>query len=450
MSAILKSPQPKIFNFLKLREEERMSGNILEKNFNENIVIHQLVDIVNHEETSSNLWNKAYDPGALKTHKFINPLAKLAPNDFDPIIEEKSAIVFNRPAFTKKLLDNILKDDGTYNGTPFVLLMADIKGLEGANRIEDEFENKAADMMINSTVRSIASSIKNLTEFPQKPPGFCRYGGDEFGIFLVGNDCENTSKELMNTIPRNLAKEQGMYAGSNQNGEIYFRPIELKKDIEGNDLQIIRPPQNPLEIEIFIHFLKRSLILDANQINKVHNKFDRSEYTTIASFLTSKYPNSFYPEGVQTDEEKIAYIKTKNDFLAQELIKAKLYDIKTSTRKKSSTTFQTKLDFIECVVFDPLLKGIILQFSEIYDNLVDAKYSEILMLDVKFIKEINDDDEKGYVDADMVIINLWNNIQNTLTPEEMKSIDISRRGGTFIFGIKPDTANSAGIKINYL
>jgi GGDEF domain-containing protein len=429
--------QPKkIFNFLKSPEEKKMSGNILEKNFNPQIVIQQLIDVVNHEEKTSNLWHKAYDTGALKSHKFANPLSKISPETFNPIIEEKPAIIFNRPAFTKKLLEKILDSDGKYNGTPFKLLLADIKGLEAANRIEDEFGNKAADVMINSVVRSIASTLKHIDTKNIETPGFGRYGGDEFAISLIGQGCEAVGKELESLIPENLAKEQGMYAGNDKNDGIYFRPIELKKDAQNNELQTITPPENPMELEIYIHFLKRSLILDSNQVSKVLTKFEHSEHDSISQYLSSKYPNSFYPDHIKTDEEKISYIRLHNEDLADELVQAKIHDNSMLRQHKASHTFKSKLDFIENVVFDPLLKGIILQFPELYDNLSDMQYSHIMMLDVKFIKEINDDENKGYVDSDMLIIQLYDKIKKVLTPKELKHIDIGRRGGSFFMCIK--------------
>jgi len=109
---------------------------------------------------------------------------------------------------------------------------------------------------------------------------------------------------------------------------------------------------------------------------------------------------------------------------------AKIYDREDNTTIRQEAV----LKLTERSIFDPLLGDAVYSRFDFQEQLGRGNFSEVIVFDLKFIKEINEG--MSYADADESIIKLWKNIKSNIKESERSNIYISRFGGSFMLGVK--------------
>lgn len=109
---------------------------------------------------------------------------------------------------------------------------------------------------------------------------------------------------------------------------------------------------------------------------------------------------------------------------------ARIYDHDVGTTLRQETV----LKLIERSIFYPLLGDAVYSRFDFQEHFNRNSFSEVMVFDLKFIKEVNDG--MSYADADSAIVNLWKNIKNSIKESDRRKIYIARFGGSFILGIK--------------
>ncbi len=419
-----------------------LSRQLLEKIYGDQINHYEFFLKPDQAKRCTSIFNgffsAALDSGAMdertftlngKTEKAESTIA-FRRGSFVDLVSKKAGIRFGKEGFS--LGENLHFD------------LFDIKDFRQFDLARDANDNSYADILIN---RVIEASNEVLQELQLSQKAFvCRYGGDEFVIGGSGLTKEE-SEAMSSKIKERIRSLKGLYKDPDTN-TIIEHPVELNEskqhvfDLEKSELSDIRR-------DVFLGYFKRGLLLNNDEIKKVIDRYMKpNENGTLVVDREGLYesikPHRIYPdtiseEGADVLEKKIDYICKDNPQLRPIISLAQIIDKQESNRAGTNIHKRTEaiLQFIETVIYDPLLKQNIYSFTDFVDHLKAQKFEMIRVVDVKFIKEIND--MYNISEGDEAIKKVWNQInEGVLAKLDQKTrakLRIGRRGGTFFIGM---------------
>lgn len=397
------------------------------------------VDIINKVRDFYSIFDNSLDPGIARIIPY------LVPDGEAPFPPAQGVPIFQRAPFTRLITDKILTPNSDeqkriYNHTPVTFLMLDIKRLRNADYAVDQpGEHKAADWILNKVAEIIKQVMDEVDTYKSVDLDsyYCRYGGDEFSIAFVGEYPE----EVVNMVRRRLLSEiptiPGYYADV-PGGERKFGITQLKN----NEIKMIKVPEDEIDQYIFVSFLKRDILFEQEQIDSIKRKFTKNgqlNRTALDRYIQEKLrPIEIYPKEVESLEQKLEFHKLVHPELLYYIEIAKELDVfDTKHFHRDEPTYvrqEVVLDYIENVLYDRLLRENVHTRVDFQEHLQQGMFNRLIVFDIKFIKEINED--LSYADGDEAIIQLWTHIKAVLTPQERESIMVARYGGTTILGVR--------------
>lgn len=347
--------------------------------------------------------------------------------------------MYNRSSLFLETNKKIFDDKGEYlQGKDLTILNIDLGNLRSADKIQDPKDPEGnhftyADILIQETCRAINELVENIDSYIDLPKDVAittgRYGGDEFMLTHVGNLSEEKKLELKSLLSDRIqlinAFYQDPHSGSTE---------RLPAQIKNNTIEEYNLPQEGLQRDIYLHYLRQSLVFGEEQIESILNKYragDEVDETKLREDLSIELKNNnIYGKDDLSVQEKLKFLYDKYPEDAIMLARAYNYD----KNRPDSNTSQAILSIIENVLYDTLLRDRVQGFTRFKKDIEGKKYDHIWGFDMKFIKEIND--SISYADADLAIKELWKNISKGIQPEDRNKLIFTRKGGTFFVGLK--------------
>lgn len=306
----------------------------------------------------------------------------------------------------------------------FQILRLDVSNVFLANQVED---GKGGDYLLNKVAQAINESVDTLRKQLGEDFGILpiRYGGDEFVIFVVGGQLNN---QEINTIKTSITKQEAFFGVNKEK-----RNISLKND----EIELINPSKidDPEEKKFFYSFLKRGIILSADELKEEYKKIKN-----LDSFEVDINQDSIYPEEIESIKEEAEKIKAKIQYILSLHPEFKVPFYLASyldVREGNSLSRQsTMLKILENHLIDPLLNRLIITRFDLEDHLRSESINRILSFEIK-LKEVNE--LLGYGYADMLIVKAWDKIKEVLGEDHLRKIKIMRFGGFISLLISDDT-----------
>lgn len=371
----------------------------------------------NYSPLFENIFKYCFDPGLRQENVSQNPEISVQPAGPVAMLTRTGAIHF-------------AEINGPEN---FDYHNFDIKGMRDADKAG------CADWLLNKIAQAIQVTVDNNA--------LCsRYGGDEFMLMT-----KKGTPDLEGLIAKVKQAVEGVsgYFVNPEDNKLEQKNVEIKDQ----KVETISPPSTDIDLKIFKVLLSRGIVLNQSEIDKIKNKPEfnknnRFDEVALSEYLSKNYwnENNLYDNkdqekgsivGLSTEatiNNKMAFISQNYPEFRQALAVCQALDLEdVSSTKGTLVNTSAVIKFIENVIFDRRLGDVFYSFSHLADGVKSQKYSELISIDTKFLKEINDD--ISYMDGDELIAGCWNKIQETLG-KQRKSFEISRRGGTFVLALK--------------
>lgn len=298
----------------------------------------------------------------------------------------------------------------------------DIVNLRQADLAVNPNGNSSADLLLNHLSQIVINHVKHFNGINEgKEVLFCRYGGDEFGFSYSGmspleiNAFNSQMKEV-------LGKMYGFYRPSLD----YDGLVKGKIGVEFKDHS---RPTDDLGKAIFDHFKGKKVLLNAEEISKMKNKFG-NDYMQFRLWRVLEEQRDFYPDGVISTDDKLDYLSKANPLLTDRIKELKdLADNSGPAREAARYKLTREL---EKLFEDPLLKRPVITGTEMLANIKAGNISHVWTKDLKFMKELN---SISYADGDSAIETLWSKINECIDPADSDKLVVARNGGTILLGL---------------
>lgn len=331
------------------------------------------------------------------------------------------------------LINNLLEHDA--QGSQVEIGLIDLQDLRSADFILDSQKHNPGDVLINKAASALRSALHEvwndpaigLRDNPRVSYEVGRYGGDEFMFALIGNYTQNQKEKILETIERHLGQQKGYYRRPEGEGFIIEEDsIRLKQNPDGKKVKWIEIPQDEADRLLFHEYFQRGLLLDGAELTKIKNKYTTDGIFDMAAYKRD-YPSSkgLYPEKITSFEDKVTFIQSQHPELALYFDLAYLFDQKSGGGTKRQ---EIVLNLMERSIFDPLIGEAIYTRFDFQEHLQHGDFSNVMVIDLKFMKEMNE--HMSYADADNAIVDVWKRIKSRIPPEERGKLFISRFGGT--------------------
>jgi GGDEF domain-containing protein len=318
----------------------------------------------------------------------------------------------------RKMFFDLSGDSGVQN-----YYIMDIVNLRQADMAMNYSGNKSADLLLNNLGRIVVNEVESFNDSSEnKRILFCRYGGDEFGFSYQGM----TPEEIRNfnqKIKTLLNETKGVFRPSMEVDLLEERNI----DVEFKDHS---RPKDGLGQAIFDHFRDNSVLLNAEEVAKLKNKFN-NDYLQFRLWRVIQDVGDFYPKEVVTAGQKLRYLARVNPLLESGIIR--LIEMAEGLKEGAEIAkFKLQMELQKLLV-DPLLKRPTISRGEMIQNIKSGNVSHIWTKDMKFMKELNN---VSYADGDNAIKTLWQAVEECIEPADMDKLIISRDGGTLVMGLR--------------
>lgn len=338
------------------------------------------------------------------------------------------------------LINNLLEHDA--RGSSVEIGLIDLQDLRSADFILDGQKHNPGDVLINNAASALRSALHEAWNDPEiglrdnsnLSYEVGRYGGDEFMFALIGNYTQNQKERILATIEKHLEKQKGYYRRpEGQDYIIEEDVIRLKGNPDGKKAKWIKIPQDATGKMLFHEYFERGLLLDETELTKIKNKYTTDGKGFDIGAYKKDYPSSrsLYPKEVVTFEDKIAFIQSQHPELALYFDLAYVFDHKGGG---GTARQEIVLNLIERSIFDPLIGEAIYTRFDFQEHLQHGDFSNVIIIDLKFMKEMNE--HMSYADADNAIVDVWKKIKSYIPQQERGKLFISRFGGTFVIGVR--------------
>ena len=220
---------------------------------------------------------------------------------------------------------------------PYTIHMFDIQGFKNLDRMADGYN--LADFKLNQLSRSLQNNARDHELLTAQPTFVGRYGGDEFIIVSTGENVERYRQRLVETIEEGVEKVE----------------LNLKDGVETIDV-----PANPAEKQVFEHYLRRNLVLNQEELQKI---------TPL-------------PAAPQTEIARLPVRKDRRSDFSKTLRQLKFHN---------NTHLEPYLqNFYRQVVLRPGVEHEIFNINTFEQQMISNSMHTLWTLDIKFIKEVND------------------------------------------------------------
>jgi hypothetical protein len=354
--------------------------------------------------------------------------------------ETTSAVeIYNRSTLCNFIISQVTDEQGNYNGTPCSIAFWDGSGIKDADSAKGVDEKPYADLAINKMAKVAVETFGKATTLFGGENFASRWGGDEFWGCSIGGNQQSIKQFIKQALPKNLAHEKGVFLetttftdrkGIEQTEKKLVRkPLGLKQTPTEPAIHFIEIPTDPERNILFLHFLKKGLILKSTDIDNIQSEIAYFSGVSTKEFLEVVYSNDFYPNSIKSNEEKIEFIKTLSPHHGNLLQLALKNNLELSTKNGNLNMFDTLLDYVEKTIFHQLLGRNVGTFTEMYETLVKSQPEWITTEDIRFVKELNENSKFSYVGADLTLKDGSDEI-NTITNANKGFVTHYQRGGT--------------------
>ena len=275
----------------------------------------------------------------------------------------------------------------------------------------------AADYNLNV----IASKIKQITD-SEKYRGLplipMRYGGDEFVVAIAGKctpEAQLQFDECLNEVREAIRK-------INWHSKSATHQINFTEEL-------LHCPLGGIEQELIDTYLDCGTLLGRKDIDQILKDFTvdgaLDEQGLRAELSRVKRKPVPYPNDVITNIQKLEHFQIKFPSFApalEEVIKA-----------NAQAKVDFFVDFIERIVYDPLLGYDVKKFNILLNEIEEGKqFREVVFIEGRFLKEFN---KISFLKGDIHKLNTWEVIKNAIPDELLAQITIVNRGASFMIGI---------------
>ncbi len=305
-------------------------------------------------------------------------------------IELEGVEIINREAMCFLIKSKYTKvEDGflVHNKQPFELLFLDGKDFASYN-IQDTEGNYGGDVVLNLMAKQLILATKKIAKIlslkeNQLVPA--RLGGDEF-VVLINSELTETLAQLCNSlIKTEISEIKAEYY--NSDGEIGERRVEIKN----NRVERIKPPNDEFLNKLFFYYISKNTIYDSFGLNKVASDLHQDRSIQGLKFQP---PEIKYPVTVKTVAEKVTYLAQINPNFSDICNQAIILDMNPGSLN-SNRYGRSVLRFYENIVLNPLYGHEVMNFYSFIEKLAISDYRIIVVVDPKFLKEINNQMSEG-------------------------------------------------------
>ncbi len=384
------------------------------------------------EEIIDALINHSFDPGCNRDldwrEKGSNKSESVMPVE-----------IFNRSTLCNFIISEITDADGKYNGTPCSIAFWDGSGIKNADAARGVDDKPYADLAINKMARVAVDVFEKATTNYGGKNYSSRWGGDEFWGCLIGGAQADSTNFIKKILPAKLHSQTGVFMETVKQKDIkgnetevkklVRKPLGLKESPSEPAIHIIEVPEDPERNMLFLHFLKKGLILKPTDIDNIQHEIAYFPEVSTKDFLDTIYSNNFYPYGISTNPKKVEFIKALSPEHGELLEIALSQNFTLPTENGTLDIFETLLNYVEKTIFHQLLGRHVGTFTEMYENLLKHQPEWISTEDIRFIKELNESPSVSYVGADLTLKDASDKI-NQITSQNLGNVSNYQRGGT--------------------
>ena len=329
-------------------------------------------------------------------------------------------------------------------------IIIDIERLRKADLVDKDNANA----ILNKVAAIILNNVGSITvpeEFSNLTINAARWGGDEFLIMLdafvkpeerakfseimkkimIGDNSKDLDRLGKQDEPRNVSILSMLRADvqtikgefRQDDGSVVVESVALKDHI-----QIIEIPEDPEKIEIWKTFINRGMLLDAKEMEQVQTWILRNptEYEKIKRPI---YDNKRSNEEIQklSKETYKKYPQMRQMLVAAEKLDQILQHRLNLENPDSFYIRKYVLELFYTKIVNPLVGEYLLPKRKFEEYREQNQYNEVIGFDFP-LKEVN---KMSYVEGDLLIFNIANQILNVIPDDERHLIDIIGGEGPF-------------------
>jgi transcription termination factor NusB len=348
--------------------------------------------------------------------------------------------IYNRSTLCNFIISQITDEHGKYNEKPCKLVFWDGSGIKNADAAKDAEKRPYADLAINKIARASQETFDIVNRNYGGENYVARWAGDEFFGCIIGGDQAKAEQIIKHKLKEKLGGQFGNFLETKEvldqkTGkkikvtEIIKKPLGLKETPSEPAVNFIDVPIEPEQNLLFIDFLKKGLILKQSDIENIQHEISYFPGVSTKDFLETVYSNNFYPYGVDSNSQKVEFIKALSPKHGEQLQLALDNNFDLPTKNGKLNVFDTLLNYVEKTVFHQLLGRNVGTFTEMYENLLKNQPEWITTEDIRFVKELNENNKFSYVGADLTLKDGSDSI-TSITNENRGFVSHYQRGGT--------------------
>jgi GGDEF domain-containing protein len=376
-------------------------------------------------ESKLDAWKMLVDPG-------LNRQVIWTPPGEESLFAPKLTMM-NRHGLIARILDRYINEGNEDAKKKFRVLMFDIQDFSAYN-IKDASDTPGGDYMANIIAQSIKMTCDQYLidlKYFEEDNGIvgdqkikfnitpARYGGDEFAVLIDGDISEGVLTDFKTKLIDNLNSLDG-YVRYN-NGNIGLRGVRLKN----NEINPITMPEDTESRGVFVSFLRNNILLDETELEKILK--DPEACFSVASSKVS-YPKDNNGKELNLNA-KLAWITSKDSAYSKMISHLCQLD-----SLNGNETYRLKaLKFFELTMYNDIFQRKMLSYQQFVDKISDSRYKAVCVFDISWLKEMND---INMARGDLLLRAFFDKITSSLGPVQSQRVDITRKGGTFIVGIK--------------
>jgi GGDEF domain-containing protein len=283
----------------------------------------------------------------------------------------------------------------------------DIKDFRAADQVESPNGDRGADFLINKIAQRLQEKTEAINNVLIKHMGKssavvpCRYGGDELVVLF-----ENVSDpEIRRLISDEITGEKdglrslrGYYL---RNGEVVLERVELKDGFKEFGV-----PENTRKAGVFWEHLNKGLLLDEKEVDEI---------IMVRAKLGDSSPEELSKKQQAGDwKERLEEIVRKHpDFGSLKSKIEGLAEDDAALREELLSGFER---FVRENLYDRLLGEAVAGMKDFVEHYMKKPFTQIHVVDVKGIKEIND--FLSVAQGDSAIVEAWKRVKNIVAGDD--------------------------------
>ena len=295
----------------------------------------------------------------------------------------------------------------------------DIKDFRAADHVTDASGDKSADLIINKVAQKVSEKITHINSVLAESDGgmviACRYGGDELALLFDRISDPSSRADILEFITNDVDGIKSIEGLFLRNGIPVKERVQLKEGIKE-----IFVPEDPIKAKVFWHQMHTGLLLSEEEIDNII-KYNGTDSTRVNFFENPTLP--------QIVERMDRLFQKHPEF---EIVFDMVASLPVKSEKEQITLLSGLEKFIHENLYDRLLGDYVTNMSDFARHFLKRPFSRIHVIDVKGLKEINDN--LSIAQGDLAIVEAWKKIQDVFEESDYRHAGIFRRGGTLLIG----------------